>query len=64
MSDADKLFGLLKADANCKSLLKKALTEEVFNELKDKKSKFNGTLVHCIRSGKIVNYQNLGVFVL
>ena len=34
-----------------KSLLKKHLTPEVYEKLKDKKTKLNGTLAHCINYG-------------
>ncbi|KAI8792365.1 arginine kinase, partial [Biomphalaria glabrata] len=47
---AQKLYDLLKADANCKSLLAKNLTQERFDLLKDKTTKFGGTLADCIRS--------------
>lgn len=36
----------------CKSLLKKNLTQARFDALKDKKTKFGGTLADCIRSGE------------
>merc|ERR1712002_56200 len=62
MGDAEALFGKLKADANCKSLLKKNLTDEVFNECKDKKTKFNGTLANCIRSGCENTDSGVGVY--
>lgn len=52
--EAQKLYSLLKADKNCKSLLAKNLTQERFDQLKDKKTKFGGTLADCIRSGKNV----------
>ncbi|GFS05380.1 arginine kinase [Elysia marginata] len=50
MADAQKLYDMLKADKNCKSLLSKALTDKVFGDLKEKKSKFGGGLADCIRS--------------
>ncbi|GFO45352.1 Arginine kinase [Plakobranchus ocellatus] len=50
MADAQKLFDLLKADKECKSLLSKNLNDKVFGDLKEKKSKFGGTLADCIRS--------------
>ena len=34
------------------SLLKKHLTEELYGQLKDKKSPLGGTLLDCIKSGK------------
>ncbi|KAL8624982.1 hypothetical protein ACOMHN_039869 [Nucella lapillus] len=36
---------------NPKSLLRNNLTQDVFDELKDKKTRFGGTLKDCIRSG-------------
>lgn len=51
-AEAQRLYDLLKADKNCKSLLAKHLTKEVFDLLKDRKSKFGGGLADCIRSGK------------
>lgn len=53
MADAEKLHDLLKADGNCKSLLRRHLTQEVFDALKDKTTKFGGTLADSIRSGKM-----------
>jgi len=60
--EAGKLYDLLKADGNCKSLLKKALTQERFDALKDKKTKFNGTLTNCIRSGCENTDSGVGVY--
>lgn len=40
---------------NCsdsKSLLKKYLTKEVLDDLKNKKTKFGSTLLDCVQSGK------------
>nr|BAA95594.1 arginine kinase [Nautilus pompilius] len=51
MSDRDKLYETLKNAKDCKSLLKKNLTDELFEQLKDKKTKFGGSLADCIRSG-------------
>lgn len=39
-------------ESDSKSLLKKYLTEEVFNELKNKKTGFGSTLLDCVQSGK------------
>lgn len=52
MSEADELFKALQDAKDCKSLLKKHLTQERFDKLKGLKSKFGGTLADCIRSGK------------
>ncbi|OWF45839.1 Arginine kinase [Mizuhopecten yessoensis] len=51
MASLDELWGKLKAATDSKSLLKKNLTEEIYNELKDKKTGCGGTLAECIRSG-------------
>lgn len=40
-------------EMHCNSLLKRNLTQEIFNELKDKKTRFGGTLKDCIRSGEL-----------
>jgi len=61
-AEAERLFGLLKADKNCKSLLNASLTEAVLKECKDKKSKFNGTLADCIRSGCENTDSGVGVY--
>ncbi|KAJ8315075.1 hypothetical protein KUTeg_007225 [Tegillarca granosa] len=48
----DGLYKKLKeAKEGCHSLLKKYLTQEVYDELKDKKTGLGGTLLDCIRSG-------------
>merc|ERR1712121_68195 len=59
---AEALYEKLKADANCKSLLKKALTQEVFDACKDKKTKFDGDLSACIRSGCENTDSGVGVY--
>ncbi|PVD28765.1 hypothetical protein C0Q70_11360 [Pomacea canaliculata] len=51
MSDLAELYAKLQASETCKSLLKKHLTQERYEELKDKKTSFGGTLADCIRSG-------------
>ena len=46
----DELWTALdKSDSQ--SLLKKCLTPDVYNKLKNKKTKLGGTLAHCINSG-------------
>lgn len=40
------------AGSDSKSLLKKYLTREVFDALKNKKTSFGSTLLDCIQSGK------------
>ena len=48
----EELWNKLKNATDCKSLLKKHLTPEVYEQLKDKKTKFGGTLIHCVQSGE------------
>ncbi|XP_074657212.1 arginine kinase-like [Tubulanus polymorphus] len=48
----EDMYSLL-AESNSKSLLKKYLTQEVFENLKDKKTKLGGTLAHCINLGVV-----------
>lgn len=43
-------------ESDSKSLLKKYLTEEIFNELKNKKTSFGSTLLDCVQSGKTIVY--------
>ncbi|XP_076467181.1 arginine kinase Oct f 2-like [Babylonia areolata] len=50
MSDTAALWAKLQSKES-KSLLKKNLTQKEYDELKDKKTKFGGTLAECIRSG-------------
>lgn len=54
MSDLATLWGKLEAAKDSKSLLKKHLTKEIYEQLKDKKTAKGGTLAHCIRSGKTI----------
>ena len=52
---ADKLeagFAKLQAATDCKSLLKKYLTKDVFEKLKGKKTAMGATLLDVIQSGK------------
>ncbi|ESO89232.1 hypothetical protein LOTGIDRAFT_183253 [Lottia gigantea] len=50
-------------DANkSKSLLKKHLTPNIYNELKNVKSKFGGTLADCIRSGCMNPESGVGIY--
>ena len=59
----DELWQRLSdAPPECHSLLKKNLTQEIFDELKDKTSAFNGRLEDCIRSGKLALARNF-VFI-
>lgn len=41
------------SSSDSKSLLKKYLTKEVFDELKNKKTSFGSTLLDCVQSGKL-----------
>lgn len=48
----DALYTKLKdAKEGCHSLLKKYLSQDVYDNLKDKKTGLGGTLLDCIRSG-------------
>lgn len=52
MGDADSLYSKLKnSGPECKSLLKKYLTQPVFDKLKKKTTDYGGTIASCIRSG-------------
>lgn len=44
------------SSSDSKSLLKKYLTKEVFDELKNKKTSFGSTLLDCVQSGKSIFY--------
>lgn len=43
---------LCNPPSECKSLLKKNLTQQIYDDLKDKRTGFNGRLEDCIRSGR------------
>ncbi|XP_074656973.1 uncharacterized protein LOC141910149 [Tubulanus polymorphus] len=49
-------------ESNSKSLLKKYLTREVFDSLKDKKTSLGGTLAHCINSGIVHLESSNGIY--
>ncbi|XP_041355015.1 taurocyamine kinase-like [Gigantopelta aegis] len=49
--DLEAMFKKLTEADDCKSLLKKHLTKEIFEKVKDKKTTLGGTLADCIRSG-------------
>lgn len=58
----DKLeagFAKLQAATDCKSLLKKYLSKEVFDKLKNKKTAMGATLLDVIQSGTIKYYNIL-----
>ena len=52
--DLEAMFKKLNESEECKSLLKKHLTKEIFEKVKDKKTALGGTLADCIRSGMFV----------
>ncbi|XP_052708768.1 arginine kinase-like [Crassostrea angulata] len=59
----EELWNTLKNATDCKTLLKKHLTEEVYQQLKDRKTKFDGTLIHCIKSSGCNNLDGgCGIF--
>lgn len=47
-------FQKLQEATDCKSLLKKFLTREVFDKLKDVKTSFGSTLLDVVQSGKFL----------
>ncbi|XP_071114815.1 arginine kinase-like [Haliotis cracherodii] len=62
MASVEELWNKLKSAANCKSLLKKHLTEERYKSLKDKKTKFGGGLKDCIQSGCLNPDSGVGIY--
>ena len=52
-------FKKLEAATDCKSLLKKYLTKEVFDDLKTKKTALGATLLDVIQSGKYIAFNFL-----
>ncbi|XP_062559243.1 arginine kinase 1-like [Armigeres subalbatus] len=58
----DEGFTKLQEDEECKSLLKKHLTQEVFDELKDKKTTLKSTLLDCIQSGLEHHDSGVGIY--
>lgn len=53
----DQQFARLKSASQAKSLMKKYLTEQTFEKLKYKKTKFGGTLSQCINSGMDIDFK-------
>ena len=51
MGEVAELWAKLDGASDCKSILKKCLTKEIYEQLKDKKTSLGGTLADCIRSG-------------
>ncbi|XP_064601409.1 arginine kinase [Liolophura sinensis] len=62
MADLAELWEKVSSNKDSKSLLKKHLTKEVYEKLKDKKTKFGGTLADCIRSGAKNLDSGVGVY--
>jgi len=58
----EEAFKILQAQKNSKSLLKKHLTSEVFEKLKNKKSPSGCTLLDCINSGVKNEKSGVGVY--
>lgn len=52
----------LEDDEECKSLLKKHLTREIFDQLKDVKTSFGSTLLDCIQSGLENHDSGCGIY--
>lgn len=46
-------FARMQESASCKSLLKKFLTRDVLDKLKDKKTGFGSTLLDVVQSGEL-----------
>jgi len=61
-SNTAECWSKLEAAKDSKSLLKKCLTKEIYEQLKDKKTKFGGTLAECIRSGAENPDSGVGVY--
>ncbi|XP_069141300.1 taurocyamine kinase-like [Argopecten irradians] len=61
VGDVDELYKMLK-EGQTNSLLKKYLTQEVFDELKDKKTSLGGTLAQCINSGCKNMHSGVGLY--
>lgn len=50
------------AASNSKSLLKKHLTREIFDKLKNLKTSFGSTLLDCVQSGKFSYRKKILIF--
>ncbi|VVC28422.1 ATP:guanido phosphotransferase, N-terminal,ATP:guanido phosphotransferase, catalytic [Cinara cedri] len=50
------------SSSDSKSLLKKYLTKEVFDQLKDKKTEFGSTLLDCVQSGFENHDSGVGIY--
>ncbi|KAH9500175.1 hypothetical protein Btru_077394 [Bulinus truncatus] len=51
VTEAEELYQKLTSASECRSLLRKHLTQAVFDKIKSRKTSLGGTLAHCIRSG-------------
>ncbi|XP_059152400.1 arginine kinase-like [Physella acuta] len=58
----DEMFEHVNKAKNCKSLLKKYLTKDVYEKLKDKKTANNATLGDCIISGVLNLDSGIGLY--
>lgn len=64
MGEVAELWAKLDGSSDCKSILKKCLTKEIYEQLKDKKTSLGGTLADCIRSGeKFFNFTSFVFFI-
>lgn len=61
MEKLESGFQKLKA-SDSKSLLKKYLTQEVFDKLKDKKTSYGSTLLDCVQSGFENHDSGVGIY--
>jgi creatine kinase len=62
VAETDRLYQALKQATTSKSLLRKHLTDNIYNNLKSLKTKFGGTLADCIRSGCENPESGVGVY--
>ncbi|KAK3603321.1 hypothetical protein CHS0354_025927 [Potamilus streckersoni] len=62
MSEVAELWAKLEGAKDCKSLLKKYLTKELYEKYKDTKTSLGGTLADCIRSGCLNLDSGVGLY--
>ena len=55
-------FARMQADASCKSLLKKYLSREVLDKLKDLKTGFGSTLLDVVQSGNLFSHSKCFIY--
>ncbi|CAL1543221.1 unnamed protein product [Lymnaea stagnalis] len=60
--NVEQMFEHLSKAKNCKSLLKKHLSKDIFDKLKDKKTSHNATLGDCILSGVLNLDSGVGLY--